>query len=427
MIRTTALRDQMEQLRRACHHRAIGLKALLDAHNASDEPWEELRGAPWLEKYWSAVRSEDERLLYAAIVADDGTIVMHSDTNREGKQLERGWYERRVPEAGTDVVRVDAGPLAGTVPAFDVSVPLSLTGLPRGEMHAGLEASWLDAHIAQQRRTLFVRWGWLGLVSFLASALAIGSLLHLAHHDRRLAELVARQSRDRTQELANLGAGLAHEVRNPLHALRINLHILRRAIERRASLAQDQLLATTHESDTAIDRIEGVLRDLLQLVEPTAGTVVQVDLTSEVQTVLGLLADSYRREQIDIDVSTCPRTAAVAIDAARMRQILLNLFTFAQLRTGKHGKIEIVVNASESAAELTIVHGGPPLSADQAAHCFDPFRAPVDAGSGLELAVVRAHAQVAGGKVRYEPIPEGGNRLVLCFPLRRTATQGMTT
>ena len=78
---------------------------------------------------------------------------------------------------------------------------------------------------------------------------------------------------------------------------------------------------------------------------------------------------------------------------------------------------------SDAKAELAIAHGGPSLNAEQAARLFEPFRSPVDSGSGLDMALVQAHVLAAGGSVRYEQPNPPGNRLVLSLPVGRCVQQ----
>lgn len=235
--------------------------------------------------------------------------------------------------------------------------------------------------------------------------------------------MVQQRIRERSRELCLLGTGLAHEVRNPLHALRINLYIVRRAMTSRDSLAPEALLETIQHSDAAIERIEAVLRDLVQFVEPTAGQVVGVDLVSELQAALNLQSSDFHRNQIEVDASKCSQSTEVQIDATRLRQTILNLLSFVQMRVGKQGKIEIESSLIGDQIELSIAHQGLPLNADQAERLFEPFQAPLKTGTGLELALARSNIEAAGGKVRYEQSPTGINGIVLSFPTRNSTVK----
>ena len=86
----------------------------------------------------------------------------------------------------------------------------------------------------------------------------------LARGQGRMWRVLRGQTRQRSRELSQIGSGLAHEIRNPLHALRINLHTLRRSFSSRNPLPEDQLIDTIEESASAIDRLDELMRDLVQ-------------------------------------------------------------------------------------------------------------------------------------------------------------------
>jgi len=419
MIRMAVVQHQAELARSECLQRAAVLEAQLDSQQEKPRTWEQLRDNAAFSSFWSSFRRPARPQGYLAIVNDDGTIVMHNDSRQIGQRLEQGWNNRRLPDVGDDVVRAEPGSLAPNAPTMDVSVPFAIPHSVRGTLHAGVDEKWLNAEVATRQQQGLRHWKWLTGLALASLALSVIGAVYLLRHQQGLTASLTQQTQARIAELSNLGGGLAHEVRNPLHALRINLHILRRAMDGRASLPEDQLLATLRESGTAIDRIEAVLRDLLLFVEPTAGKVVEVDLAAEIRAVLDVLAENLKRDSIAIDSSRCGQSAVVQIDADRIRQMLLNLLTFAQLRVGKQGAIAVEMLVSRANAELAIAHAGPTLTTDQAAHLFEPFRSPVDSGSGLGMALVHVHASAAGGNVRYEQPEKIGNRLVLSLPIGR--------
>jgi signal transduction histidine kinase len=219
------------------------------------------------------------------------------------------------------------------------------------------------------------------------------------------------------QKLAKLGAGLAHEIRNPLHALRINLHVLRRAFGGHSTLSEDQLDATIRESNSAIDRLDLLMRDLLQLSEPSAGNASRVNILHEVQAALDLLAEDLRRDQISIHCRPTADNLSIAMDPVRLRQSLLSLLTFAQKRAGKGGSIEIGIARHEQGVEIKIRDSGPPLTAEQIEHLFEPFQAPVESGTGLGLALAHLNVESAGGCTSWDSGPAGSGCCRVWFPI----------
>lgn len=424
LVRANTLRGEMLQLQSQALRRATGLSVLMEAHTALDEPWKMIRDRSWFKDYWSEIKSDSAHQLYAAIVDDTGLIVMHTDPQRIGRRLERGWYERQVSEVGPNVVAIQKSTLSEERPAFDVTVPLDVAGQWLGDYHEGLDARWLDSRVADLRWGVMTHWFLVLLLVLAVDAAAVGGLLYLARTQRRLWQTLRGGTRQRARELAQLGSGLAHEVRNPLHALRINLHTLKRAFSGRSSLPEDQLVATIQESNAAIDRLDAIMRDLLQFSDPTTGQATRVDVIHEVQATLGLLAENLRHEQIEVRTRLSSQSMPVAIDPARLRQAMLNLLTYAQHRAGKNGKIDVTVARVDRGIEIAVADSGPKLTEEQRARVFEPFQAPAETGSGLGLALIQVYVDEAGGRSSWDEDDATGSRCRLWLPLAEHRTKG---
>ena len=243
------------------------------------------------------------------------------------------------------------------------------------------------------------------------------AMVHLAREHRRLWRIWDGENRMRAAQLVKLGSGLAHEIRNPLHALRINLHVLRRAFGGRATLPEDQLIATISESNSAIDRLDQLMRDLLQLSDSNTDGAAEVNLVQELQSALGLLAEDLKRDQITVHCNHSADSVPIMIDPGRLRQSLLNLLAFAKQRAGKGGSIEVGVERRKGGAEISIRDSGPTLTADQSDHVFEPFQASVDSGTGLGLALVQRNVEGAGGRATWDGTARKGGCCRVWFPL----------
>jgi signal transduction histidine kinase len=424
--RMDALRSEMRHLRTEAAQRAGRLEALLGMDPQDESDWQSFRESPPIQEFFDSLVPRPPQHPYAAVIDEAGVIVMHTDPASVGERLGRDWYERRVPEAGADVVWHDARPLSGGAAAYDLSLPLDVAGRWAGEYHEGLDGPWIDKVAAARQRSAVVRWSWLLGLTLLADAAAILGLVYLARQQRGTALRLQRQARARSRELSQLGGGLAHEVRNPLHALRINLHTLRRALGGRGSLSQEQLLATIQESDAAIGRLDALMRDLLQFTEPAAGQAAELEVSREVQAMVHLLSEDLRRDEIACSAAYTAEPALVSIDPVRLRQMLLNVLTFAQHRAGKKGAIEIEVSREDGGVAVAVTDSGPPLPADQLPHLFEPFQAPAETGSGLGLALVQTYAEATGGHVALERPGPTGNRLRIWLPLVTPTATGVS-
>jgi len=415
MIYNVALRTEISRLRSQAVRRAGQLELVISLQQSGAD-WNSLRENDWLRAEWTKLGYSSGHDLYAAVLDPQGVIVLHSDPSLIGRQLERGWYENTVPQAGADVVRTKSGALAAEATAYDVRVPLMVSGREIGEYHEGLDAAWFDREVAGQQRDALRNWMW-AMVLALAVDVAAGiALYRLATGQKQLGEMEQQSQRERATQLACLASGLAHEIRNPLHALRLNLHAMSKAVAGKTHLSQDELLCILRESDMEINELESLLRDLLRFAIPDPSKKIEINVVSEVQATLNLMNEDMRHKEIEVRSHWDEQPVIVWFDPARLRQILVNLLTFAQNNAGSKGRIDVQVNLRGTLAEVVIADSGPALSQSQVQRVFEPFQAPRDTGSGLGLALVQTFAAEAGGSAYCEVDASRGNRFRVLLP-----------
>lgn len=413
-VRGEILRNEIGQLRDVAIRRVANIESHLVRVGSVEIAWNELPSEVWPETSQAELAPHQS---YAAIVDPSGVIVMHTQSNRVGERLPHGWYEHRVPLAGKDVVRLSSGPLAGDAPAFDVSLPIHGAGEVAGELHLGLDANWFEQHARGRVGGALLMWS-LGLGGILAvTAAAIVGLRVLYGQQKALTRAIVASAEEHSRELAQIGSGLAHEIRNPLHSIRINLHLLRRNLGGRAKLGESELAAMLQDCDRGIERLSELMSDLMQFVKPHRGQPAELDLGREVQATLNMMAEEWRRDEIDVRAKLMDEPARVAFEPARLRQLVLNLLTFAQHKAGRQGTVEVEVARHNGEVELTVADRGQALSEEEQARVFEPFQAPAETGSGLGLALVRVYAEEAGGGVVCRRHSPSGNQFRLTLPL----------
>jgi signal transduction histidine kinase len=415
MIHKVKLRTEISRLRSQAVRRAGQLELVMSLQQVGSD-WNALRQNEWLHGEWTKLGSPSGRELYAAVVDPMGTVVLHSDPTLIGRQLGRGWYENTVPEAGDDVVRTENGALADQAAAFDVRVPLMVSGREVGEYHEGLDAAWFDREVDGLQRDALRNWLWAMLLAVAVDVVAGVALYRIATGQKRLIDVAQQSERERATQLACIASGLAHEIRNPLHALRLNLHALGKAVAGKTQLSQDDLLATIRESDSEINELEGLLRDLIRFASPDSSKKVEINVVSEVQATLNLMHEDMQHKDIEVRSHWAEKPVIVWFDPARLRQMLVNLLTFAQNNAGSKGRIEVQVNRRGKLAEVVVSDSGPALSQSQVQRVFEPFQAPRDTGSGLGLALVQTFAAEAGGSASCEVDASRGNRFRVLLP-----------
>lgn len=415
MIRKAALRTEISRLRSQAVRRTGQLEFVV-ALQPPPVDLKSLGSEAWLRDEWKKFGAPAGHDLYAAIVDSGGTIVLHSDPSLAGRPLGRDWYEHTVPEAGDDVVRVEASTLSRGAEAYDVRVPLVVRGQEIGEYHEGMDAAWFDREVVALQREALAGWSWVLLLAVAVDAAAAFALYRIAAWQARLGKLALEGRRDWTTQLAQIASGLAHEIRNPLHALRLNLHALDRAIAGKTQLSKEDQLATLRESDLEIMQLESLLRDLIRFASLDTGNYMDLNIVGEVEATLNLMRADMQRKGIDVRTHLDDQPVVVWTDPARLRQVLVNLLTFAQNNAGAKGWIDIHVKRRGRLAEIVVADSGPTLPEGQLRRVFEPFQAPRETGSGLGLALVKSYASQAGGSVSCEVGVPSGNRFRVVLP-----------
>lgn len=229
----------------------------------------------------------------------------------------------------------------------------------------------------------------------------------LTQQRTRLREALAQVRRvDRLR--ASLVDTLAHDVRNPLTAIR---GAIKTVLGRGDRIDQQTKAELLSGADLQAGRLERLAADLLDLARLERGrldlSLQEVKLREAVETALSF-ADDQGRYEVRIDPSITVRA-----DPGRLEQIVVNLAANAL----RYGKPPFLAEAGVSNGDvrLELRDHGPGVRPEETAMLFEPFRSePSRESVGLGLAIVKALSEAHGGTVSYEPnTPRGA-----CFSVR---------
>lgn len=211
---------------------------------------------------------------------------------------------------------------------------------------------------------------------------------------------------------AGLVSTLAHDVRNPLAAIRGTLStLLSPRMDRLTRTSRQELLRI---ADHQAARLERLATDLLDLARLERGRLElayrDVELAPLIRQALGYLEDGGKVE-VEID-----DRIVVRADPARVEQVVVNLVANA-LRYGRP-PFELRVAASGDEVVIEMRDRGDGIPSNQQPTLFDPFRAEAHTGSvGFGLAIVRALAEAHGGSASYRDLDGGGACFTVTMPV----------
>jgi signal transduction histidine kinase len=224
---------------------------------------------------------------------------------------------------------------------------------------------------------------------------------------------------DKLAALGTLAAGVAHEVKNPLHALTLNLHLLEKEVGTGGSgSAAAREYFTILRSE--MQRIHRIVENFLRFSKPSIPEVKELDLHAVLERVLSLLAFEAADHSVTIETAFDPALTAVAGDEGQLSQVFLNLGINALQAMSDGGVLVIRTRRDSGSAEVAVEDSGPGIEADILPHIFDPYFTTRPRGIGLGLAI--AHRIVEGhhGTTDVETTAGKGTTIIVRLPLAGT-------
>ncbi|WP_437817824.1 ATP-binding protein [Sorangium sp. So ce1078] len=234
------------------------------------------------------------------------------------------------------------------------------------------------------------------------------------------------KERDRLALLGQMAAGLAHEIRNPLGAIKGAAQLLADPVpEAQLDPASREFIGIILEE---VDRLDRVVGSVLDLARPAQGSVVPTDVNAIVRRTLQVLSIERRNDQLEVEITLEPDLPRVAIDPEQLRQVLMNLFRNAVQAMKGRGKVVISTRvrfgrgtrpgsgSDEPFVELNVTDNGPGISQKVLANIFLPFFTTKDKGTGLGLSISQRIAQSAGGRIEVRSYEGKGSTFAVILP-----------
>ncbi len=255
----------------------------------------------------------------------------------------------------------------------------------------------------------------LALAGIVVSLLLTITLGHNLRRERQQRELLREELR-RSEHLAALGkllAGVAHEVRNPLAAIRSTVQLYQRLPER--SRDPSTLEAVLH----GVDRLNALVGRLLFFVRSGHEARRPVDMNAVVEETLTLLRAQAEAQHVDLRTELASDLPPLLGSGQTFQQVVLNLTTNALQAMPNGGTLLCRTRRLESPPriELSVADTGPGISPQELPHLFEPFRSTRPDGAGLGLALCREIVQQHNGTIELDRAVDWGAVFRVALPL----------
>lgn len=221
------------------------------------------------------------------------------------------------------------------------------------------------------------------------------------------------QRRDRLASLGTSAVVFAHEVGNPLQGIFGTLEFIETQFERR-QIVDPSWLSMIQGAMREVDRLRGLLRDFRSLANPQELDLQIADLAKIIEEVLAQQKFACRAASIAVKLECENPLPPVALDAAKITQVILNLCKNAVEAMPNGGRLSIRVYPSGPMIVMEIADSGVGVPGD--VDVFQLFKTTKSGGSGLGLPIVQQIVSAHKGRVNYTTEPGRGTTFTINLP-----------
>jgi two-component system sensor histidine kinase PilS (NtrC family) len=219
--------------------------------------------------------------------------------------------------------------------------------------------------------------------------------------------------RDRMSAVGRMAAGIAHEIRNPLAAMRGSVELLSShlALPGKDARLLDILIRES-------DRLNKFVEEFLTFARPAPCARQPVDLASLLQDLVTLLRNSPEvRDRHEVELRLDGRGVPIVGDANRLKQVFWNLAQNALRAMPDGGKLTVAAAAAEDGgAEIRFQDTGTGMTEEEMAQLFQPFQSAFSGGTGLGLSIIFHIVEDHGGTIHFDSEKGRGTCVTLRFP-----------
>lgn len=221
---------------------------------------------------------------------------------------------------------------------------------------------------------------------------------------------------ERLAHIGQLTASLAHEIRNPLSSVKMNIQILLKKLhldgndKRRMEIMAQE-----------IPRLEKILEEMLDFARPVGLDLQAVSVNDIVESSLEVIEAKIREKEIAVKKNLSTKINSVLMDREKMEQAIINVLLNSIEVLPDQGEIEIETREEDEPGRMICIEisdNGPGVKQGELPYIFDPFFSKKKNGTGIGLTNVKKIVEAHGGTINASLQQPTGMRLSLMIPTR---------
>ena len=236
-----------------------------------------------------------------------------------------------------------------------------------------------------------------------------------------------RQARIRTQRLAQLGtllAGFAHEVRNPLSTIGLNLQLVLEEFREPETPRDKRTQKRIATVEAEVRRLQKILEEFLSFARAPEPKFVPVDLNARLQALVEFQEPELREQGVSLRFYPGPGIGRVPADWDHLQAAIGNLLRNAKDATPAGGQILVSTVRDGDHVTIRVTDTGAGMTSDVQARVCEPNFSTNGAGPGLRLPTVRRGAESHGGSLTLESEVGKGTQFSMRLPAGRNGDAG---
>ncbi|MGD0571934.1 MAG: ATP-binding protein [Sedimentisphaerales bacterium] len=217
--------------------------------------------------------------------------------------------------------------------------------------------------------------------------------------------------------LGRLLGVIAHEIKNPLSTIKVNLRLVDEELQTGPAGDIEQRLARARRKLAVIDkeasRLEQILDSFLRYADRTQPRLLAADLNPVIDDIIDFYLPQAAVHSIALRKSLHKEPLICLIDAGMLKQAVLNLLINAQQAIGGEGEVMVQTASDGQYAQIQISDTGKGIPAERLSHLFEPYQSSRPDGTGLGLATVKKIIDAHKGTITVVSEPGKGTAFTI--------------
>ncbi len=221
--------------------------------------------------------------------------------------------------------------------------------------------------------------------------------------------------RKQLEELSKLTGGLAHEIKNPLSTIKVNLKLITEDADT-ADPKTTRWLRKIAVVQKESDRLTQILDDFLRYISRSEPNLVPADINDVINDMIDFYSPQASINAVTIRISLCPKSLICKIDADMIKQVILNLFINAIQAMPDGGELIIRTQMIGKNATIEISDTGTGIEPQKLDKIFQAYYTSKPTGTGLGLPTARKIIEAHHGKISVNSQIGKGTSFTITIP-----------